>query len=188
MTTTKMLGLVGLLLGLTVVPTTDAPVHGCAPGRYGVVSIFDSKGSYFGSVVRDGDRFVALRFRQGDRINRPRNFNKNPDTLEVDDKYLGYDLRGKNKNVLVRESRRPAIRDIEWEFVSSEAKSPFLGYFRVKNGDLKGWWIGLGALEPANKEGQSPWDRQPRAPLILVKDKKNAAGFDWTHPEDEESR
>ncbi len=209
MTSTKMLGSLGLLLGLALVQTTDAPGHGREPLRYGTMSVFDGK-DYFGNVIRDGDRFVVIRFRQGDRIQRPRNFKiPAPGTLEVDDKYLGYDLRGKNKKVLVRgefyrhsdqeirgefeRTGRPVrvdIRqDIRWEVVSSEKESPFFAYFRVKNGEMKGWWIGLGSVEQEKKGERLPRNRQgERAPLILVKDKKDAAGFRWTRPEDEESR
>ena len=46
----------------------------------------------------------------------------------------------------------------------------------MKNGELKGWWIGLGPLE----EVKGPHER-----LILVKDKKDAAEFDWEDPKDE---
>jgi hypothetical protein len=39
------------------------------------------------------------------------------------------------------------------------------------------------------KEEQLPRNRRgPRAILVLVKDKKDAAGFRWTNPKDEESR
>lgn len=185
MTTIKMLGSLGLLVGLALVLTTDAPGNGYEPPRYGTMSVFDGK-DYFGNVIHDGDRFVVIRFRQGDGIQRPRNHKSTfPDTLEVDDKYLGYDLRGKNKNVLVRERSGD---DTRWKFVSSEAERPYFGYFRVKNGDLKGWWIGLGPIEQ-QKKGEGPaFDRLPRAPLILVKDKKDAAGFRWTQPEKDDGR
>ena len=55
----------------------------------------------------------------------------------------------------------------------------------MKNGELKGWWIGLGPVEPANEEARVPLDRLPRAPLILVEDKNDAAGFDWEDPYEE---
>ncbi len=186
MTTTKMLGPLGLIGGMAMGLMTAGPGPGCPPQRpLGSLTIFDKKDA-FGYVVRDGDRFVALHFRKGEGIYL-HNFDPSIE-LEVDDKYLGYDLRGKNKNVLARVSRRPAIRDIEWEFVSSAAKSPFLGYFRVKNGELKGWWIGLGPVERAKKEERPPFDRRPRAPLILVKDKEDAAGFRWSRPEKDDGR
>jgi hypothetical protein len=206
MTSIRILRLLGLLVGLAIALTAADAGHYQSPERrLGRLAVFDNKG-YFGNVGLDGDRFVALRFRQGDGIPRPRNFKSTiADTLEVDDKYLGYDLRGKNKNVLVREEWRRQSRqeikeefkrtgrpvqvdirqDICWEFVSSEAKSPFSGYLRVKNGELKGWWIGLGPLEPAKKESDFLWEQYPHAPLVLVKDKKDAAGIRSTTGLDE---
>ena len=108
MTSIKMLGLLGLLGGLTLVATTDAPGHGCEPGKYGVLMIYDKKDA-FGFVIRDGDRFVAVRVRKDARV-PPRNFKKVVQFLELDDKLLGYDLRGKNKNVLVREKSGDDVR------------------------------------------------------------------------------
>ena len=182
MTSIRILGLLGLLGGLAIGLTRDAPGHERKPKHLlGTMSVFDGK-DYFGNVIRDGDRFV------GDRNQRPDNYESMfSDNIVVDGKYLGYDLRGKNKNVLVREESGD---DTSWTFVSSEAKSPFSGYLRVKNGDLKGWWIGLGPVEPAKKGEELPRNRRgPRAPLILVKDKKDAAGEDSYTPEkDDDNR
>jgi hypothetical protein len=103
--------------------------------------------------------------------------------LEVDGQFLGYDLHGKNKSVLVRDGRGQDIQDLRWklerEVVRKQEERVLVKRFQVVNGALKGWWIGLGPLEPAKG------DRRPRACLILVKDKKDAAGFRWTNPEDE---
>jgi hypothetical protein len=179
MTTTKRFGLLGLLGGLALTLTTAAGAgHGRPPKRSLVeLSIFDGKG-FFGKVVRDGDRFVALRIRMGDdKLGYLDNFEKSDEELWVDDRSLGYDLRGKNKNVLVRER---SAEDTRWEFVMSKKKEePFRGRFRAKNGELKGWWIGLG-VEPGKKGSELPRDQYPRARLILVKDKKDAAGFSWS--------
>jgi hypothetical protein len=210
MTSIKILCLMGLLGGLALGLVTDAPGDERPPEHLlGSLWTLDDKGDPW-DIFRDGDRFVAVRVNKSAGILPPRNFKRTfADTLEVDDKYLGYDLRGENKNVLVRgewsrqsdqdiqeefkRTGRPVrvdIReDIRWGFVSSEAKSPDFGYFRVKNGELKDWWIGLGPVEPAKEGEQLPRNRQgPRAPLVLVKDKKDAAGFRWTTSKDEESR
>jgi hypothetical protein len=188
MTSIKMLGLLGLLGGLALGLVTDAPGHERPPKRLlGSLYVLDDKGHPW-DIFRDGDQFVAVRVRKDDnRILPPRNFKITADDMMVvDEKYLGYDLRGKNKKVLVRERSGD---DTDWELVISEAKSPVYGYFRVKYGELKGWWIGLGAVEPEKKGEPLPRNRQGlRAPLVLVKDKKDAAGFRWTNPKDEESR
>jgi len=179
MTSFRILGLLGLLVGLALGLITDAPGHGRPPKRrLGSLTIFDKKGAR-GSVVLGDDRFVALFFRKGDE-KHIRNYEITGDMKQVNDKYLGYDLRAKNKNVLPREWRGRDRQDIHWEFVRSEEKSPFSGYSRVKNGELKGWWIGLGPLEPAKKESDFLWEQYPHAPLVLVKDKKDAAGMSST--------
>ena len=49
----------------------------------------------------------------------------------------------------------------------------------MKNGELKGWWIGLGPMELAERD-QLPRGRRQCAPLVLVKDQKDAAGFHWS--------
>jgi hypothetical protein len=177
MTSIKILGQLGLLVGLALVLTTGSGAdHGPPPKRIlGELTIFDGKDA-FGYVVCDDDRFVALHFRKGEGIYL-HNFQKSGDRLEVDGKDLGYDLDPKNKNVLVREKYG---KDTQWEFVRGEEKTPFRGYFRAKNGELKGWWIGLGPIEPAKKGSKLPRDQYPRAPLILVKDKKEAAGFSYS--------
>jgi hypothetical protein len=183
MTSIKMLGSLGLLLGWALAPMAAHRSLG-QPSRPHLVEllVLDSKGNGFGKVVRDGDRFVALDCRKGDQIGFLGNFKFAPeDELQVDGKYLGYGLRGENKNVLVRGWNR---ENVQWELVLSE-RSPFKGRFRVKHGALKGWWIGLGPVEPAKEGARLPLDRLPRAPLILVKDKKDAAGFDWEDPFDE---
>jgi hypothetical protein len=102
----------------------------------------------------------------------------------VDDRYLGYDLGGKSKDVLARDGRAEDTRDIRWEVVGWEIVrtrdgSHSVRRFRVANGALKGWWVGLGATEPAKGDGR------PRARLVLVKDKKDAAGFNWPSPHDD---
>ena len=61
----------------------------------------------------------------------------------------------------------------------------FVRRLRVKNGELKNWWIGLGPVEKRKEEEPFRANRLPRAPLILVKDKKDAAGFDWDDPKDD---
>jgi hypothetical protein len=180
MTTTKRFGLLGLLGGLALILTTAAGAdHGRPPKRSLVeFSVFDGK-DFFGQVVRDGDRFVALRALVGEeKLGYLHNFEKSDEELWVDDRSLGYDLRGKNKDVLVRER---SAEDTRWEFVSSKNKEePFRGRFRAKNGELKGWWIGLGAVEPGKKGSELPRDQYPRARLILVKDTKDAAGLSWS--------
>jgi hypothetical protein len=147
MASIKMLGLLGLLGGLALGLVADAPGQGRPPERLlGSLSVLDDKGHPWDVVLDDG-RFVAVRVRNGPGFHHFRNFKSTfADTLEVDDKYLGYDLRGENKNVLGREdcyrqsdqdireefkrTGRPVrvdIRpDIRWEFVPSEEKSPFL--------------------------------------------------------------
>ena len=183
MTSIKMLGVFGLLLGWALVPiATNQGLGQPSKPRLVELLVLDNKAKGFGKVVRDGARFVALDCRKGDKIGFLGNFKVDPDleVLRVDGAYLGYDLRGKNKKVLVRAWSR---QDIRWERVRSK-KSP-KGHFRVKNGKLKGWWIGLGPVEPAKEGARVPLDRLPRAPLILVKDKKDAAGFNWEDPYDE---
>jgi hypothetical protein len=183
MTPTKTLGSLGLLLSLALVPIAASGSLG-QPSKPHLVEliVLDNKGNGFGKVVRDGDRFVALDCRKADKIGSLGNFKLAPeDELKVDGVHLGYDLRGANKNVLVRGWNRESV---QWELVLSR-RSPFKGRFRVKHGELKGWWIGLGPVEPAKERARLPLDRLPRAPLILVKDKKDAAGFDWEDPYDE---
>jgi hypothetical protein len=170
-----------------VLTTAAGPGHGRPPRRnLDELSVIAGK-EFFGQVVRDGDRFVALdlRKREGlDPLGYLHNFKEIGDELWVDDRALGYDLRGKSKNVLVRDR---SGEDNLWEFVPRKNKEePFKGRFRVKNGALKGWWIGLGRLEPAKKGSELPRDQYPRAPLILVKDEKDAAGFIWSDDRDDE--
>jgi hypothetical protein len=181
-----MLGSRGLLLGLALVPiATNQGLGQLSKPRLVELTVLDNKGNGFGKVVRDGDRFVALDCRPADKIGFLGNFKFAADgELYVDSKYLGNDLRGENKNVLVRGWNR---ENVQWELVLSK-RSPFKGRFRVKNGELKGWWVGLGPVEPAKGGARLPLDRLPRAPLILVKDKKDAAGFDWEDPYDEGRR
>ena len=177
MTTTKKFGLLGLLGGLALILTTATGVGQGRPDKYSLneLSVFDGK-ECFGQVVRDGDRFVALRALVGEKkLGYLHNFKESGD-LEVDNQSLGYDLGGQNKNVLVREK---SGKDTEWELVYSKEKEPFRCRIRAKNGKLKGWWIGLGELEPAKKGSKLPRDQFPRKPLVLVKDKKDAAGFLW---------
>jgi hypothetical protein len=183
LTSIKVFGSLGLLLGLVLGSIATNRCLG-QPSKPHLVEllVLDNKGNGFGKVVRDDDRFVALDCRKDAKIGFLGNFKFAPgDELQVDGKYLGYDLRGENKNVLVREWNR---ENVQWELVLS-TRSPFKGRFRVKNSELKGWWIGLGPVEPAKEGARLPLDRLPRAPLILVKDKKDAAGFDWEDPYDE---
>ena len=49
----------------------------------------------------------------------------------------------------------------------------------MAHGALKGWWVGLAPAGPAKK------GERPPAKLILVKDRKDAASFRSTTPEDE---
>jgi hypothetical protein len=126
MTSIRILGLLGLLIGLALVLTTAAGAdHGRPPKRSLVeLSIFDGK-DFFGKVVRDGDRFVALRIRNGkDKLGYLDNFEKSGEELWVDDRSPGYDLRGKNKNVLVRER---SGKDTRWEFVMSKKRKNLSG-------------------------------------------------------------
>ena len=178
MTSTKWLGfLLVLLLGLSLVMAATG--QGQAPKRdkvrmyvVGPKGFLGAKG-YVGHVARFGDRFVAWRFRDDERDGNEPNFLPSGNLLDVNDKYLGYDLRGNNKNVLVREARIPD--DILWELVVGKIEG-FGRQYRVENGELKGWWIGLGPLEPA--EGANCWAKGS-APLGLVKEQKDAAGFHW---------
>lgn|SRR5262249_16340276 len=190
MTSIKMLGaLLALLMSLALIMTAAgqgrrSEKHKVELIVFGPEGYLGAKGC-FGKVVRDGDRFVALRFRQGEGAAFNGNFEPGGDDLKVDDKYLGYDLRGENKDVLVREWDRDSV---QWELVREriirQEKAELRQCFRVKNGELKGWWIGLGPLEEV--KGDHPQrDRRPRARLILVKDKKDAAEFDWEDPKDE---
>jgi hypothetical protein len=189
MTSIKMLGSRGLLLGLALLllGTNLSPGQPSRPQGVDLL-VIDSKGDGFGKVVRNGDHFVALDCRKGATIGFLGNFNPSVELLWVDNRYLGYDLRGKNKNVLVRELRGQVrardLQDVEWDLVLA-AKEPFKGRFRVKNGEMKGWWIGLGPVEKGEEEARLPRERLPRAPLVLVKDKKDAAGFDWEDPKDD---
>jgi hypothetical protein len=191
MTSTKGLtSLLALLAGLALALTVAGPGSGQPPRGRGTVTAYDNQGQRW-HVVRDGDRFVvALRARKSDGI-PPRNFNMGGDGvwLQVDGRDLGYDLSGESKDVLVpvvpderavgpQEVRR-AMQALRWECVPGRKGSPFRGYFRAKNGALKGWWIGLGPPEPAKKDGRA------RARLVLVQDQKDALGFSWTNPEDE---
>jgi len=96
--------------------------------------------------------------------------------LKVDGMYLGYDLSGKDKEVLARDGLAEDLRDIRWGG-ERDQKLRLARNFRVANGARKGWWVGLGPTE----EGGG----RPRARLILVKDRKDAAAFRWTRPEDE---
>lgn len=191
MTSIKILGSLGLLLGLALVSIATNPILGRLNKRRLVdLTVFDNKGEAFGKVVRDGDRFVALDLRKDPKLGFLRNFEMHGiDTLEVDDNYLGYDLRGKNKNVLVREGSGKDIRwELSLEIVHIQKERELVKRLRVKNGELKGWWIGLGPVEPAKKEEKTPRDKYPRAPLILVKDKKDAAGFRWPHNPPDDGR
>jgi hypothetical protein len=183
MTSTKGPGLLALLAGAAVALAAAVPGRGQPPeSRLGTLIAFDDKGDPW-DVVRDGDRFVALRFRQGDGIS-PRNFHNSGDFLRVDDRSLGYDLGGKNHDVLALDRRGPDTEDIRWdigpwEVVAGREGELTVRRFRVAHGALKGWWVGLGPAEPPQG------DRRPRARLVLVKDKKDAAGFRWTTAEDE---
>jgi hypothetical protein len=180
MTFIRILGLLGLPGGLALILTTAVGANHGRPSERNLaeLSVFQGKG-FFGQVVRDGDRFVAIRALVGEeKLGYLHNLEKTDEELWVDDRSLGYDLRGKNKNVLVREK---SGEDTRWEFVRSNKKEePFRGRFRAKNGELKGWWIGLGAVEPAKKGSELPRDQYQRARLILVKEKKNAVGFSWS--------
>jgi hypothetical protein len=188
-----MLGSLGMLLGLALVSIAANHSLGRLDERRLVdLIVLDNKGEGFGKVVCDGDRFVALDGRKDPKIGFLRNFDPGVDMLWVDDRYLGFDLCRKNKNVLVRELhgevRGHDLQDIRWELVrhivNRQGKEVLMKRFRVVNGELKGWWIGLGPLEKA-KGDRLPHDRRQRAPLILVKDKEDAAGFLWEDPHDE---
>jgi hypothetical protein len=63
-------------------------------------------------VGREGDRFVALRSRRGVGVGL-RNF-ENGAMLRVDGMFLGYDLRGKAKDVLARDGCAEDLRDLCW--------------------------------------------------------------------------
>ena len=104
MTSLRMLGSRGLLLGLALVSiATNQGLGQPSKPRRVELLVLDSKANAFGKVVSDGDRFVALDCRKGDKIGDLSNFRfATEDKLQVDGKYLGYDVRGENKNVLVR--------------------------------------------------------------------------------------
>jgi hypothetical protein len=176
--TNGLAGLPAALAGLALALAGAGPGNGQPAKRRAVeVMVFNDKG-YFGPIARDGDHFVAVRFRTGEKGARIRNFEVSGGFLRVGDRYLGYDLSGKSKDVLALEWPGKDTRAIRWEAVR-DRKSGVRKHLRVANGALKGWWIGLAPAEPAKGGGR------PQARLVLVKDQKDAATFDWTRPEDE---
>jgi hypothetical protein len=183
MTSTNGLGaLLAPLAGAALALTAAGPGQGQGSPKNRAVelSVSTDKG-YFGVVVRDGDRFVALRFRRGEGGAPIRTFKKSGNMLKVDGMYLGYDLGGKSKDVLARDGLAEDLRDIRWEVALKRGSREVERNFRVANGALKGWWVGLGPAKPAKAGGRE------RARLILVKDREDAAGFSWPFPEDDRS-
>jgi hypothetical protein len=101
------LSILFLLLGLALVPiAANQGLGQLSTPRLVELTVLDKKGNGFGKVVRDGDRFIALACRPAEKIGFLGNFKFAADgELSVDGKYLGYDLRGENKNVLVQGAR-----------------------------------------------------------------------------------
>src|SRR5262249_30476061 len=63
--------------------TVGGPAIGQPPERRAVqVMVFNDEG-YFGTIVRDGDRFVALRIRPGEKGGPIRNFEVSGNTLKA---------------------------------------------------------------------------------------------------------
>ena len=126
MTTTKRFTLLGLLGGLALLLTVAAEAgHGRPRNKYSLNELNICGGKDFsGWVVCDGDCAMALPIRKSDnKLGYLHNFKHLEDELWVDNRYLGYDLRGKNKNVLVPEK---SGEDTRWEFVhSTDSKERF---------------------------------------------------------------
>jgi hypothetical protein len=93
--------------------------------------------------------------------------------MEVDGRYMGYDLEGKSKEVLARQRRGGST-----QWVKHGGR--FSMTLEVRNGTLKGWWVGLKVIKEKPEPGKPALAR-----LVLVKDKKDAAVFDWEDPYDE---
>lgn len=127
---------------------------------------------HYWKVNHDGRMFLAVRIRKGTTSPIYDNFRETNDGMRVGGRYMGYDLTGRSKNVLARTA---GGQDTKWQKVGSR----FEMRLRVPQGPWKGWWIGLGPLEPA-KAGQLP-----QARLVLVEAKKDAAAFRWGDPYDE---
>jgi hypothetical protein len=171
MTSTRpLIALAALLAGLALGLGAAGPGAGQPPRG---VDLESREGKdHFWKITRDGDRFVAVRIGKGDKAPIYKNFRPGLDGMKVGDMHMAYDPDGRTKELRARPRYG---EDTEWDKVGGR----FGMRLRVPKGPLKGWWVGLGPLEPA-REGQLP-----RARLMLVEDRKDAAVFTWPDPVDD---
>jgi hypothetical protein len=121
-----------------------------------------------------GGGFTARRLKPGDNTMERKNFEAGGDWMLVSGKYMGYDITGKNVDVIPIDAKELADAG-SWKKEGSR-----LGMrLQVKKGSLKDWWVGM---QPTTTDGKPTTDL---ANLMLVKDKKDAAQFRWEDPNDD---
>lgn len=169
MTSTNARGGATALLATLALVAGQPPPGGAQPPREVDLHVRGG-GDHYWKVKRDGDRFVAVRIPKGGVPPYYRNFRERGDAMQVDGKYLGRDPQGESKDLVARDRE---TADTKWD----KPGARFGTGLRVPDGPLKGWWVGLG---PA---GEPKAGKRVTAPLVLVKDRKQAAVFYWADPD-----
>jgi hypothetical protein len=181
MTSTRALGhLLASMAGIALV--LGGPISGrCQLRNEELVELFieDSKSPSW--IVRVSDnQVIAEKFRPGDRTHVVRNFEESADWMEVDGRYMGYDLEGRSKSVLARERRDESTG---WEKTGYTSRQKNGGRFgmrlRARNGAFKGWWVGMEVTKDKPEPGKPALAR-----LVLVEHEKDAVVFRWGDPRD----
>ncbi|MGH7174456.1 MAG: hypothetical protein ACRELF_00925 [Gemmataceae bacterium] len=171
-------------VGIAIVLGTAAPTYCQGPRNYRrptrlkkvAVFVEDAQKRIWRHVnISNDGGFIAKRFHPDDRAAAwQHNFRPpGPNWVMIDGFLLGYDLEGKSKNVLWRGRDRESTC---WEI---ERGRRFSMRMRVRNGSLKGWWVGLKLIKEKPEPG-----KPAQARLVLVEDKKDAAVFTWEDPTD----
>jgi hypothetical protein len=96
------------------------------------------------------------------------------DGMRVSGMYMAYDLEGKTKDVLAEDRYGENAR-----WVKKRGEEQLSARLQVRNGKLKGWWVGVKVI----KEKAEP-SKPALARLVLVEDEKEAAIFRWDDPND----
>ena len=136
------------------------------------LDIVDAKKRYWTVTISD-KQVIAKSYDREDLAPSGGNFEERDDWIKVDGQYLAYDLESKKKEVLPR-SRES--KSTQWEKLGSR----FGMRLRMRNGELKGWWVGLKVVKEKAERG-----KPALAHLVLVKHTKDAAVFRWGDPYDE---
>ena len=124
--------------------------------------------------ITNDDDFIAKRYHPDDKsVTIQHNFRPGASWVMIDGFLLGYDPKGKSKNLSWRQRDRLCT---DWKL---EHAGRFSFRMCAEKGPLKGWWVGLEVI----KEEPEP-NKPARARLVLVKDKKDAVVFEHEDPTD----